>query len=163
MKLLIAALISAALFLTIPQTQSTPINNSTKRVQVTQAVQAVIPDKVTEIKLVSAQTEQQAVDTSEKQAPQVTPQGCEAYKSLLSRYDWDAQVMAAVMQAESSCNPNAVNPVNYDGVGDYGLMQLHGQEIYDPATNIAHAYSLWTTQGYHAWSVYNSGAYLKFL
>jgi len=71
--------------------------------------------------------------------------------------------MYAVMQAESNCNPNAVNAKNYDGVPDYGLMQLHGQEIYDPATNVAHAYRLWTVQGYHAWSVFNSGAYNKYL
>jgi hypothetical protein len=91
------------------------------------------------------------------------PQGCAAYVPLLQQYDWNISIMAAVMQAESGCNPNAVNPYNYDGIGDYGLMQLHGQEIFDPATNVAHAYAIWQRQGYHAWSTYNSGAYLKYL
>ncbi len=67
--------------------------------------------------------------------------------------------MYGVMVAESRCNPSAINTHNYDGVYDYGLMQLHGQYILDANQNIAAAYRLWTKQGYHAWTTYNSGAY----
>ena len=70
--------------------------------------------------------------------------------------------MFAVMRAESSCDPNAINTQNYDGVYDYGLLQLHGQDILDPAANVAAAYRLWQVQGYHAWSTYNSGAYYRY-
>lgn len=104
-----------------------------------------------------------AVAAAPVAVPQIVPLGCAAYVPLLQQYNWDVSVMAAVMQAESGCDPNAVNTQNYDGVYDYGLMQLHGQEIFDPATNIAHAYSLWTTQGYGAWSTFNNGDYLKYL
>ena len=89
--------------------------------------------------------------------------GCSEYRYLVEQYDWNVQIMLAVMQAESSCNPNAVNPVNYDGVGDYGLMQLHGQYVLDPAQNVAAAYRLWKVQGYTAWVAYSSGSYWKFM
>lgn len=69
--------------------------------------------------------------------------------------------MLAIEKTESTCNPAAVSPVDYDGIRDYGVMQLHGNPIFDPGANIAAAYRLWQVQGYHAWSSYNSGAYLK--
>jgi hypothetical protein len=109
------------------------------------------------------QTAAPATETPEVQPVKQVPQGCAAYVPLLKQYDWDINVMAAVMQAESNCNPNAASPPNYDGLRDYGLMQLHGQDIYDPATNVAHAYAIWQRQGYHAWSTYNNGAYLRYL
>ena len=89
--------------------------------------------------------------------------GCAAYKPLIARYGWNANVMYAVMQAESGCNPLAVNTHNYDGVDDYGLLQLHGQDILDPGQNIAAGYQKWLTQGYGAWTTYNTGAYLRYL
>lgn len=95
--------------------------------------------------------------------PQVVLTGCEYYRSLLEQYDWNANVMYGVMRAESGCNPNAVNTHNYDGVYDYGLLQLHGQDILDPVRNIAAAYQLWRVQGYHAWVTYNTGAYMRYL
>lgn len=96
------------------------------------------------------------------QAPTST-QGCDAYRSLISGYAWDVATMMAIMQAESGCDPNAVSPPNYDGLRDYGLMQLHGMYILDPGANIAAAYTKWVSQGYRAWSTYNNGAYLKYL
>lgn len=161
MKYIITALLSAALILLLP---GTPVNNSTSPKANAKHVQAVAPEKVAEV--TQALTEQKAevepAETTQVVSQQV-PQGCAAYVPLLQQYDWNYQVMAAVMQAESQCNPNATSPPNYDGLRDYGLMQLHGQEIYDPSQNVAHAYAIWQRQGYHAWSTYNSGAYSRYL
>ncbi len=154
MKILITVLLSAALIWLTPAAPR-HINK--------QSVRTVSLKSAKPIPAVPAKPEQAVTAAAPVATPAPQAQGCNAYKHLLAQYDWNTQVMAAVMQAESSCNPNAVSPVNYDGVRDYGIMQLHGQEIYDPATNIAHAYRLWTTQGYHAWSVFNSGKYLSYM
>jgi hypothetical protein len=90
------------------------------------------------------------------------PTGCAYYKQLLARYDWNVHVMYGVMRAESNCDPYAVNTRNYDGVYDYGLLQLHGQDIVNPEANIAAAYRLWVVQGYGAWTTYDTGAYLSY-
>ncbi len=154
MKYIITALLSAALILLLP---GTPVNNSTPVQTKVTHVQAAAIETAAVVQS-TAQTEQKT-----EVEPVQVPQGCAAYVPLLQQYDWNIRVMAAVMQAESSCNPNAVNTHNYDGVYDYGLMQLHGQEIYDPSQNIAHAYAIWQRQGYRAWSTYNNRAYLKYL
>lgn len=91
---------------------------------------------------------------------------CEAYRPLVAQYKWDVRIAMAIMQAESGCR--AVTPdnsaINYDGVADHGLFQLHGIAVTDPAANISIAYNQkYLTQGWQAWSVFNSGAYLKFL
>lgn len=159
MRYLIAALLSAALIWLIPS--RTPVNKVTKVEARAKTVQVAAPEKAA----VQTPTEQKTLATPAAVAiPQTqVPQGCAAYVPLLQKYDWDYHVMAAVMQAESNCNSNAASPPNYDGLHDYGLMQLHGQEIYDPADNIAHAYTIWQRQGYKAWSTYNNGAYLRYL
>lgn len=91
--------------------------------------------------------------------------GCSTYDSLFRQYAWDARVAEAICVAESGGNPYAVsNPrLNYDGVSDYGLMQIHGEEILNPSANIARAHQKYVIQGWHAWSTYTSGAYLRFL
>jgi hypothetical protein len=71
--------------------------------------------------------------------------------------------MTAIEHAESLCNPQAVNTINYDGKYDYGLLQLHGKAIMDPAQNIAAAYKIWERQGYQAWTTYNNGKYLTYI
>lgn len=154
-RILITILLSAVLLLTL---QKTPVNKQVlPRASVHRTT--VVPKVSTAPKIVQPQPVKEAVAI-----PQL-PQGCAAYVPLLQQYDWNYQVMAAVMQAESGCNPNAISNanINYDGIPDYGLMQLHGQEILDPVTNIAHAYAIWQRQGYTAWSTYKSGAYLRYL
>lgn len=96
------------------------------------------------------------------------PQGCEAYRSLLSQYNWDISIAMAVMQAESSCDPTQLSPT-----ADRGLMQINAvhadmvngnlDALYDPTTNIQVAYRVYLSQGWNGWSAYKSGAYLKFL
>jgi soluble lytic murein transglycosylase-like protein len=100
-------------------------------------------------------------------APITYPIGCANYLSLVDQYNWNTHVAMAIMQAESSCNPYSVSNVsiNYDGVADYGLMQLHGVDILDPAQNVAYAYyhKYLPAHGFTPWSTYNSGAYTKYL
>lgn len=97
-------------------------------------------------------------------APVAISGNCDAYKKIVAQYDWDVRVALAIMRAESTCNPNAVSPPNYDGLRDHGLMQLHGVAIYDPAKNIAYAYNnKYLHGGWSHWTVYNTGAYAKYL
>lgn len=74
----------------------------------------------------------------------------------------------AIMQAESGCR--AITPdnsaINWDHVPDYGLFQLHGMDITDPAQNVAAAYNVkyvGAGDSFRPWSTYTSGAYLKYL
>ena len=84
---------------------------------------------------------------------------CEQYRPLFTRYDWDVNIAMAIMQSESNCNPNAHSPTN-----DYGLMQLHGIAIFDPAKNVEYAYyNKYLKGGWGHWTDYNNGNYLRFL
>lgn len=102
-------------------------------------------------------------------APVVTSAGnCEAYRGLVSQYAWDVRVAMAVMQAESGCRPDAVS-----STCDRGLMQIncvHSAKVggnlallNDPATNIRVAFQVYSGAGWRAWTVYKTGAYLKYL
>lgn len=92
---------------------------------------------------------------------------CQAYLPLVSQYNWPVQTAMAVMQAESNCR--AITPsnadLNYDHVPDYGLFQLHGIDITDPAANVAYAYyhKYLPAGGFTPWSTYTSGAYRGYL
>ena len=163
MKILIGVLLGAVLILTTPTKH---INNSANQHN-KQQVQATANERKPltqqepspQLATVADTTAQPTVKT----VVQNEPKGCDYYSTLLAKYNWDMHVMTAIMRAESSCVPDAVNRYNYDGIYDYGLLQLHGQEIYDPAANIQAGYNIWLRQGYRAWSTYNSGAYLRFL
>jgi soluble lytic murein transglycosylase-like protein len=105
-------------------------------------------------------------------APEVAiTQGCEQYRSLVSKYDWDVNTILAIMRAESSCNPASINYADgHNGcTGSYSLLQVacihykEGQDKLDPETNIAVAYGVWQRGGYTPWSVYTNGAYLRYL
>lgn len=100
---------------------------------------------------------------------------CEQWRPLVSQYDWDVRTAMAVMQQESTmngipCNNMAINPTDdhtsWAGcMGSFGLFQIncsHGA-VYDPAKNIAIAYSMWRQSGWSPWSAYTSGEYAKYL
>lgn len=99
--------------------------------------------------------------------------GCEEYRSEISKYDWDVNLMMAIMKAESSCVPTKVGdnyPIRGLHAPSCGLFQVRTlssrpscQALKDPATNIAWAYRIYQGQGLKAWSVYSSGAYRKHL
>lgn len=153
MKQFIRCLLLAAL---VASLTSLPI----KQPAVIKAVQASKPAK--------APVVASAVVTPAVVAPIVAPvpvytAGCAQYLPLIEQYDWSVNVASAIMQAESSCNPNAIGIVDYDGLRDYGLFQIHGEIIMQPAANVARAYQKYQSQGWHAWSTYNNGAYAKYL
>lgn len=136
---------------------------------------------VTTPEIVSDALKAETVQTPE---PVVEPQpavvtqavgGCENYRSIVSQYDWDVRTAMAVMQQESTmqgipCNPNARNDsdnhMSWAGcMGSFGLFQIncsHGQ-VFDPAQNIAIAYSMYKARGWQPWSAYTTGAYAKYL
>lgn len=93
------------------------------------------------------------------------PVGCDAYVSIVDQYSWNTSIAMAIMQAESGCNPYAISngAINYDGIPDYGLFQIHGMDILNPSANIAEAYQKYLSQGWAAWSTYNSGEYEQYL
>lgn len=86
---------------------------------------------------------------------------CEAYRGLVAQYSWNVTVAMAVMQAESSCNPQAHNTTDNHGVcmGSFGLFQIscHSGSVYDPAQNIAIAWQKYQARGWQPWGVCTSG------
>lgn len=123
------------------------------------------PEASTQPETVVATTQPVKVES----APQ--RQGCETYRSLVQQYDWDTRIALAIMEAESSCNPDAAN-FNTNGSTDRGLFQVnsvhlskvaHPAQLFDPATNIRVAYSVYQGSGWEAWSAYKADRHLKFL
>lgn len=91
-----------------------------------------------------------------------------------------ARIMAAIGMAESSGNPRAHNPNASTGDNSYGIWQINmlgkmgadrrrsmglrsNEELFNPTVNAKAAKSIYDEQGFSAWSVYNSGAYKKYL
>lgn len=81
----------------------------------------------------------------------------------------ESVIATAIAMAESGGNPAATHH-NTNGSTDYGLWQINsvhsdllsgGAKWQDPATNARMARSVYLSQGWHAWSTYNSGAYKK--
>lgn len=88
----------------------------------------------------------------------IATNGCTSYDALFRQYDWNVSLAEAICQAESGGDPGAISPTN-----DYGLMQLHDLAVFDPAQNIALAYVKYQTQGWGAWTTYNTDAYSRYL
>lgn len=187
MKLIIALILTAAFLQLIPPAEQNINNLSTQDKTKVQAVQAKAPRKESTDPTLyksgigfqeKALTDQPVVDKPEEvavtsqpvKAVEPTPQlqGCEQYRPLVEQYDWDSRIALAIMQAESSCRPDALSPT-----ADRGLMQINSVHIakvngdlnalYDPATNIRIGYSVYLSQGWKAWTVFNTGRYLAFL
>jgi hypothetical protein len=72
-----------------------------------------------------------------------------------------AVTATAIALAESSGNPNAVNSAS----GAAGLWQIYpgSQALLDPEANARAAYNRYQSQGWGAWSAYNSKAYLTYM
>lgn len=92
----------------------------------------------------------------------------------------NAAIMAAIAMAESSGNSRAHNQNWKTGDNSYGLWQVNmigemgprrrqqfgianNDALFDPATNAMAAAQVYKSQGFGAWSVYNSGAYKAYL
>ena len=93
--------------------------------------------------------------------------GCERFRPLVAKYNWNIDIAMAVMNAESGCRETAVGN-NTNGTNDKGLFQINSihdatDNRFDPARNIELAYriyesrSRWDTSGWKAWSVCLSG------
>lgn len=95
--------------------------------------------------------------------------GCEAHRDEIAKYDWNVDLMVAIMKAESGCRTTAVGdnyPIRGLHAPSCGLFQIRTlggrpscEALKDPATNIAWAYRIYQGQGLGAWSVYSSGKY----
>lgn len=127
---------------------------------------------VTTVSTVQPQPEQTVKVAAEVVIPKPAPEptetasyasGCSVYDSMFRQYAWNVQTAEAICEAESNGNPYATSPPNYDGLRDFGLMQIHGEKIYNPSANIARAYQKYQSQGWHAWTTYSTGAYARFL
>lgn len=106
-------------------------------------------------------------------APIVYPVGCQYYLPIIEKYNWDVHTAMAIVQAESSCNPHEASVPNYDGSVDRGLFQVNSihadmvggdlTSLYNPEVNVQIAYRIYSGNGWHAWSTYNSGKYARYL
>lgn len=77
------------------------------------------------------------------------------------------QTMAAIAEAESSGDPNAVN-YNTNGSVDRGLWQVNSSNdnssaMFQPLPNAQEAVAIERSQGLGAWVTFNSGAYQKYM
>lgn len=87
----------------------------------------------------------------------------------------DPATATAIALAESNGNANSYNPETAAGApsgkGSYGLWQIYlnahpedaGLNLFDPSTNAAAAFAVYSQQGWGAWSTYNSGKYLAYM
>lgn len=84
----------------------------------------------------------------------------------------DLLTAVAIALAESGGNPQAYNPESAAGApqgqGSFGLWQIYlkahpqfsGANLFDPGTNAAAAYSIYSSAGgFSPWSTFTSGAY----
>lgn len=92
-------------------------------------------------------------------------------RELVSKYDWDVEVMTAVFMAESSGQATVVNYKDFHRgcVGSYGISQvacLHvddPEKLKDPVYNIEIAYMLWKRDGINIWGAFTDKRYLNFM
>ncbi len=100
--------------------------------------------------------------------------GCEQYRALIQKYEWDSRLFMAIMEAESRCVSNRVGddyPINGVHAVSCGLMQVRTiapwrgtcEQLKDPEFNIDIAYKVYVGQGLTAWSTYTNGAYLRYI
>lgn len=108
----------------------------------------------------------------------------EIKNAVSNRFGQNSGVLMAILAAESSLNPKAVNyNCRYDGKSrsckvedrhlawsvDCGISQINvkGQvcpkELFDLQTNLNEAKKILATQGLNAWVVYSNGTYLKYM
>lgn len=182
-KYLIAVLLSALLTLLLVPKQATPnINIQARVVKTTRLakVEKPISKPKTPIGAEKA-TVPPSVGTKGKQTPPALAQasepketvttyksGCSTYDSIFRSYTWDVSVAEAICEAESSGDPYQLS-----STCDRGLMQIncihsdmvHGalSSLYNPTTNIAVAYKIYSANGWSAWTTYLTGAYVQFL
>jgi hypothetical protein len=85
----------------------------------------------------------------------------------------DADMAVAIAKAESGLNEKSVSKPNRNGSIDRGIFQINSVHLWrvggdsskllDRDTNIAVAYEIFKEQNWIPWTVYRTGAYLKYL
>jgi hypothetical protein len=89
----------------------------------------------------------------------------------------DIDTAVAIALAESSGDPGKYNDERDapggtpPGQGSYGLWQIYlkkhpqfaGVNLLDPMTNAYAAFDVYSREGFHAWTTYNSGKYRAYL
>lgn len=165
MRILIAALLSAALIWLPARTEHSDINNiAQKPANVEQArksateetapLQEKTPEPVKDLSEPVA-TPPKAVEP----APEITPAtGCERYRDIIDNYSWPVDVAIAVCNAESSGNANTSNLNDYHSFancrGSFGLFQIncsHGK-VHDPVENIRIAFEMYQARKWQPWA-----------
>ena len=69
----------------------------------------------------------------------------------------------AIMQAESGARPYAIGGPNYNGTYDYGCWQINNTErALDPLVGAKIALYKYNHSGWYPWTVYKTGAYLRY-
>lgn len=120
--------------------------------------------------------------TVNKQKPIIPTE--EVKNAVVGRFGANSGVMLAILAAESSLNPRAVNyNCFYGGKSrscnkedrhlswsvDCGIAQINKkgnvcpEELFDIQTNLNEAKKIMASQGLNAWVVYSNGTYIKYL
>jgi len=98
---------------------------------------------------------------------------CDKYRPLIESHDWPAEIMLAIMQAESGCDSQAIGddyPINGLHAPSCGLMQVRTlpgrpscDELRQPERNIETAHNIYKTQGLKAWTAYTNQLFKQFI
>lgn len=168
-----------ALLVALPFQLSAPINKQDSQAQATEPtakVQQTEKPRKAERPVKPKKVKRAKPPVSKPSVPKPVvavqhPVGCENYKALVSKYDWNVNVALNVMHAESGCNPSAVgdttltyveNGVTYGmSCGLFQVRNLPGrpncEQMKIPEANIAMAYQLYAGGGWQHWTVCNKG------
>jgi hypothetical protein len=131
-------------------------------------VEPIVPEVVPEpIPVVETVVEPPTINQAQAGVT-YSPNDCEQYRPILSKYNWDVNVAMAIMKAESGCRYEAFNPEWHRGCqGSLGLFQIacvHHDSTFDPEANIAAAYRIYSARGsWRDWGAYLNGSYTRYL
>lgn len=152
--LIVATLVAMAV--TAPQKVVTPAIKDVQKKGEISAASTVVPDPPKPVLVAPV------ISTP---SPVAEPAGdCNKWRHLIAQYDWNVEVAINVCNAESggrgsNDNPNDRHPsagplvcwgsrglfqIGCDSVGNYAAM-------FDPAANIAQAYSMYARRGWQPW------------
>lgn len=91
---------------------------------------------------------------------------CEAYRGIITSFDWPSETAMAICKAESGGTADATNWNDSHGscIGSHGLFQIacfwapnFGYNVEDldtPEINVKVAYLIWKENGFYPWTTY---------
>ena len=84
-----------------------------------------------------------------------------AMQKVFPKHLW--KIGYAIMRAESGARPNAIGGPNYNGTYDYGCWQINNTpRALDPLEGTKIAWYKYNHSGWYPWTVYKTGAYLRY-